>query len=360
MKRNYIVILLSFVFLITPLAAHAVIPPDFIFNAGNQILQIFSIVVLFFSTIFGVAWQFIKIHLLKIKYKRIVLVLSGAAILAISFGVAHAYEQHRQKMEYKKWLEESGRYRWRDDKAEGDFSKNPNISVSSSIKNSFFDVHKNDALIISNRQFQDIYINSLSEYLVLDAREDIEYENGHFPTSTHIRFADLKAGRWQELPADKKVIVICWSGIRGKETAEFLRSKGIVAVYLEKGANGWVEYGGAWEGNIKFAQKYTERRFELVFTTQQIKKKMQECVVLVDSREPIKFAAKHIPESFNISMFSTATADLPQTFSQIPQGSKVITICDDYVNCFDAKVTGVELEKRGYTFLGRYNKPWEF
>jgi rhodanese-related sulfurtransferase len=263
-------------------------------------------------------------------------------------------------MEYKKWLEESGRHRWRGDTEKNEISNNSSISVSSSIKNSFFDAHKNDALSISNRQFQDIYINSLPEYLVLDAREEIEYENGHFPSGIHIRFADLKAGRWQELPVDKKVVVICWSGIRGKETAEFLRSKGIVALYLEKGANGWVEFGGAWEGNIKFAQKYSERRFELVFSTQQIKKKIQEGVVLVDSREPIKFAAKHVPGSFNISMFSTATADLPQVFSQIPQGSTVITVCDDYVNCFDAKITGVELERRGYTFLGRYNKPWEF
>jgi len=37
---------------------------------------------------------------------------------------------------------------------------------------------------------------------------------------------------------------------------KFLRTKNIVASYLENGANGWVEWGGSWIGNIKFSEKY--------------------------------------------------------------------------------------------------------
>jgi len=34
-------------------------------------------------------------------------------------------------------------------------------------------------------------------------------------------------------------------------------------------------------------------------------------------------------------------------------------VCDSFVNCFDAVLTGTELERRGHIFLGRYNSPWE-
>jgi rhodanese-related sulfurtransferase len=350
------------VYILFPLPTHAVIPPDFIFNVGSQLVQIFSIVVLFFSAVFGVVWQFLKTRFAIVKYKKLILVGSGIIIILISLGIAYLYDQHRQIVEYKKWLLESKEYSLSGSDT-STFSIENAISLASStpiVTSTFFENHHADQIVITNQKFKELIMSSTTDYLVVDAREDIEYENGYFPTSTHIRFADLKAGEWTKFSQDKLVIVICWSGIRGKETAEFLRSKGIVASYLENGASGWVEFGGIWVGNIKFAQKYSDRRFELVFSTDQVKQKIEEGIILVDSREPIKFAKKHIAGSVSISMFNTATRDLLKAFSQIPLGSKVITVCDEYVNCFDAKVTGVELEKRGFVFLGRYNKPWDF
>jgi hypothetical protein len=59
-------------------------------------------------------------------------------------------------------------------------------------------------------------------------------------------------------------------------------------------------------------------------------------------------------------LFKFINARILRPFAQVAPGSRVITVCDGYVNCFDAKITGVELEQRGHTFLGRYNKPWEY
>ena len=39
----------------------------------------------------------------------------------------------------------------------------------------------------------------------------------------------------------------------------------------------------------------------------------------------------------------------------ILKNSKIITVCDNYVNCFYAKVVWIELEKRGFEFEGRYS-----
>lgn len=223
----------------------------------------------------------------------------------------------------------------------------------------FFEKNKSSDLLIGNAEFKKA-LDGGGDYIVLDAREEIEFENGSLPGSTHIRFADLKAGRWIELPDDKHIYVICWSGIRGKEVAEFLRKKELSARYLESGADGWVSYGGKWDGDIKFTKVYSDSRYKLVFDTETVKKKIKEGVKIVDSRPPSKFNAGHIPGSVNIPLMYTPTSELQSVFSKLSAGGSVITVCDDYVNCFDARLTGVELERRGYKFLGRYNKPWDY
>ena len=532
-------------FFICPSAAHAVIPPDFIFNIGIQIAQLFSIIIIFLTAVFGVFFQFFKTRYYAIRHRKIVLVMVVLLVVAVSFGSSYFYTTQRQEAEYQKWIEESERYNIVQDETldsdgdgltdleEIDYGTDPNnkdsdgdsfedgeevengydpnglgridegsenidendqlniggkndqnvdISLSrfvskidlddssakfiseyykniakgnfehaygmskrsvdyntfrnwylattrivldklvridgkrSSIEltifeeNSFtrygvlmtldlqdgvpmkiegsevrilargvidddnvsmdeniiseeynfFENNKDEEVFITSERFKSITESERNDFIVLDAREDIEYENGYFPESWHIRFADLKAGQWIQLPKDKFVYVICWSGIRGKEVEEFLRTKKIVASYLENGANGWVESGGKWIGNIKFGEKYTDSRYKIVFTTSDVKKKVQEGVVLVDTREPYKFKQSYITGSVSISVMYTPTIDLENVFGQVPARSRIITVCDGYVNCFDAKLTGVELERRGHQFLGRYNKPWEY
>ena len=223
---------------------------------------------------------------------------------------------------------------------------------------SYFDGHQGEPLVIDNDEFASL-LESGDPY-VLDAREDEEYENGNLPGSHHLRFADLVAGEWISLPADRSIYVLCWSGIRGKEVAEFLRSKGIVARYLKGGSDGWVTYGGAWDGNIKFAQRYPDQRYQLVFSTKQVREYAENGVVFVDARPAAAYERWHIPGSVNMPIIYTPTVEMEATLDQIPPSSTVVTVCDDFVSCFVAKIAGLKLERRGHTFLGRYNKPWEY
>lgn len=348
MARLVIVILLIGL-IFYPQTTKAVIPPDFIFNIGTQVTQFFSLVTIFFLSIFGIFFNFFKNKFLFLKYKKTFLSLIILLIILVSSAISYYYATLQQKVEYQKWLEQSNKIK--------------NLAANEqTIKNeqAFFENNKNQNIFVTNQEFKTLTDNPKNDYLVLDTREDLEYENGYFPGSIHIRFADLKAGRWLELPKDKFVYVICWSGIRGKEVAEFLRTKKISGSYLEKGANGWFEFGGKWIGNIKFGEKYTDKKYQIVFETAEVKKQVQKGVILVDTREPDKFKKGHIAGSINIPIMYTATINLENTFSQVPKNSQIITVCDDYVNCFDAKITGVELEERGHLFLGRYNKPWEY
>jgi rhodanese-related sulfurtransferase len=206
---------------------------------------------------------------------------------------------------------------------------------------------------ITNEVFSHI-IQTTSTVFVLDAREKIEYEYGHYPSSTHIKFADLdEGGEWVKLPKDVPVYVFCWSGIRGSMVVTFLRSKGIDAYYLKDGAQGWVESGGIWEGEVSFSAVYEAERYSKLFTTEQVIDLKKEGVVLIDSREPSTAKQKPLAGSIPLRIMYTPTREMDSILSVVPPESQVVVVCDNYVDCFDARLVGIELERRGHTFLGR-------
>lgn len=210
-----------------------------------------------------------------------------------------------------------------------------------------------DFQVINNETFENL-ISINPEIFVLDAREKIEFEYGHFPASTHIKFADLEDGQWKQLPTNQPIYVLCWSGIRGSMVASFLREQGLDAYYLEDGANGWVANGGIWEGEISFSAVYDQEQYSRVYTQSQFDDLLKTDVFIVDARNPAKFESDHINGSLNIRILNTPTKEMDKLFSYIPPHSSVIALCDDYINCFDARITGIELERLGNIFLGRY------
>lgn len=470
--------------------ALAVPPPDFLFNVGSQIVQFFSVAILFLSAIAASMSQVAKVFFARIHHKKLFWGGLALGIIGVSFFSAYYYGQYEQQKTYEAWIAESKtqnvdvpavdttldklklngqevipaaiptepqppedtnaqfiRAYYKNISA-GKFSEayavskksvsletykgwykdltsltvddlqpidektyslrltlnergkitqfavlmglvrdaSGNIKIASSQvrtlstlasaaapivkitetsaedtqeEGAFFDRNTNLNLSVSNEEFQQITQSNPGAF-VLDAREDEEFEIGYFPGSTHVRFADLLAGEWIRLPTDQAVYVFCWSGIRGKEVAEFLRSKKILARYVENGADKWVAFGGQWTGGIKFLSKYTEDRYKVVFTLDELKQHMQEGAFTVDSRMKSRYDAWHIPGSINIPIIYTPSVKIEELLGRVPAGKKVITICDDFVSCFDAKVTGVKLEKKGHEFLGRYNRPWEY
>lgn len=482
----------------------AVPPPDFLFNLGAQVFQVFSIVLLFLTAFFAGVWRFIRVYIRKIetKYKTIAGIV--IFVLLASAASAYTYSYWQQDTAYQQWLAESNQsttaeistdeqaveengnsdlndkpqepkvetvldppeitfvknyynliatgqldqsyemskksvslavYKsWYQNVAavevaavkkvteevyltdlsitEGEditdyqvtltLAKNPNgsgfqiINSTSKVvgqRSLAFDPNKpifvvdglNKAevpvlnvedqtqsqqeqqpvvdadlpLRISNENFKALTAQG-SEIFVLDAREDEEFEIGNFPGSTHIRYADLLTDGWQQLPKDRPVYVFCWSGIRGSEVAKFLRKKGINAAYLADGANGWVESGGRWNGEIKFSKRYPDDRYRKLFNYTELRDAKNQGAVIVDVRDNKKFNEWRIPGSINVSVFYTPSSKIEAELSKIPIGSQVITVCDDLVSCFDAKITGIKLEKAGNDLLGRYNKPWEY
>ncbi|HPN15416.1 MAG TPA: rhodanese-like domain-containing protein [bacterium] len=383
MSKFLLISCFSFLGLLTARQALAVPPPDFIFNAGSSIVQVFSLVFLFLSAAFGTLYQYAKVRIASKGAKVVVVLIMLYLIVFVSVLGAHLYSSYAQRRAYLDWLEVSREQTKQALEAVGATSTEKELqplyldngwidndldqvrTASTTVSSTEVMIIKNKVKITNssptttNADFLAALASKTQDFVVLDAREDVEYEIGHLPGSLHIRAADLKAGSWSELPLDKTVYVLCWSGLRGLDVAEFLRSKNIVAVALEDGAESWVADGGQWQGGILFSKAFPEERYAKLYTTEEVEDLRRQGVVLVDSREPYKYDQWHISNTINIPLIYTASPDLEESFDHVPAGSKVITVCDAYVNCFDAKLTGIELEKRGYEFLGRYNTPWE-
>ena len=77
--------------------------------------------------------------------------------------------------------------------------------------------------------------------LVLDVREDVEYDAGHIANAKHIPVGKIE-GRLQELEKfkSKPIIVVCRSGMRSNRACSVLRKHGFTDVHnLAGGINAW-------------------------------------------------------------------------------------------------------------------------
>lgn len=80
------------------------------------------------------------------------------------------------------------------------------------------------------------------EALVLDVREQEEWQAGRIPEATFIPMDEVDR-RLGELPRDRRLITVCRSGNRSGRVADDLRAKGYEAENIEGGMQAWHEAG---------------------------------------------------------------------------------------------------------------------
>ena len=86
-------------------------------------------------------------------------------------------------------------------------------------------------------------VKDRDDVVVLDVREQWEYDEGHIPGVTLIPMGEV-ANRLSEIPTDKSVIVTCRSGNRSSQVATFLRDQGFTNVHnMEGGILAWQQAG---------------------------------------------------------------------------------------------------------------------
>ena len=79
------------------------------------------------------------------------------------------------------------------------------------------------------------------DVLLIDVREQWEYDEGHIPGITHIPMNEIP-NRLSEIPTDKTVVLTCRSGNRSGQVTDFLQQQGFENVH---NMNGGIV---AWQG----------------------------------------------------------------------------------------------------------------
>ncbi len=85
-------------------------------------------------------------------------------------------------------------------------------------------------------------LSALTTPVVVDVREPWEYDAAHVPGVVRIPMGEVVA-RISEIPADVPVHVICASGGRSAQVAEYLVAQGRDAINIAGGTNAWQQAG---------------------------------------------------------------------------------------------------------------------
>ncbi|HLS48662.1 MAG TPA: rhodanese-like domain-containing protein [Actinomycetaceae bacterium] len=79
--------------------------------------------------------------------------------------------------------------------------------------------------------------NLTADWVVLDVREQVEWDHGHAPDAVHIPLSELPE-RIDELP-EAELVVVCRSGGRSARATQWLNHAGFEARNLDGGMKAW-------------------------------------------------------------------------------------------------------------------------
>ena len=86
--------------------------------------------------------------------------------------------------------------------------------------------------------------------VLIDVREQNEFIEVRVPGATLIPLSEF-ATRFEEMPKDQEIVLMCAGGVRSSQAAQFAAQHGFKLTNLEGGINAWqaeglpVEFGGA-------------------------------------------------------------------------------------------------------------------
>ena len=76
--------------------------------------------------------------------------------------------------------------------------------------------------------------------LILDVREDDEWDDGHIADAVHIPLGELP-DRSADLPRDRPIVCVCRSGNRSGKATDLLADQRFDAINMSGGMLAWVD-----------------------------------------------------------------------------------------------------------------------
>jgi rhodanese-related sulfurtransferase/membrane protein insertase Oxa1/YidC/SpoIIIJ/phosphohistidine swiveling domain-containing protein/molybdenum-dependent DNA-binding transcriptional regulator ModE len=197
----------------------------------------------------------------------------------------------------------------------------------------------------------------------LDIREDSETEMGSLPGATHVRFPDLPYSKVDL--ANKTAILFCHNGNRSYETCQALAAMGIDCRFIVGGLEKWLVEKRSLTGlnartlaDLRGVPPYRNQK-ALLDTSDVRDLVVKKGAIFVDVRYPGEFASGSLPGAINLPIRPTPTEQLKARIAQLPH-KPIIAPCYDRRSCFFSEVLGLELERAGYDYRGKYTLPWEY
>jgi rhodanese-related sulfurtransferase len=86
--------------------------------------------------------------------------------------------------------------------------------------------------------------------VLIDVREQNEFDEARVPGAILIPLSEF-AARFEEMPKDQEIVLMCAAGVRSAQAAQFAAQHGFKLSNLEGGIKAWhaeglpVEFGGA-------------------------------------------------------------------------------------------------------------------
>lgn len=362
--KIFISLIFSFLLLINN--SYAIPPPDFFIAMFNAFLQFLGILFAIF-----VGWFFSFMKFFGNHKKKIIILSSSILVFFLLAGGSYFYFNYKAQQNELKWKENIR------DEISNSMSETIILNNNSNLTNvqKFWQKHT----IISNLEVEDIIFNDSyiwdrgidsdkfldlkknSRMIIIDLRDRISFRRGSIDGAIHMKLADFVDGGWKELNLEDydSIFLICYAGTSGYLSADFLYNNGFENVYFfeegifqvrDEGKINEVGYNG--EFGLKTPQNY--HRF---LTIDEFESALDNDVVLLDVRPYIKYINDSLGKD-SIYFFYEAmpTKDVEKIFSIFDKGTKFVTYCDSGLTCWLTGVVGLELEDRGYVYVGKFTK----
>lgn len=203
-----------------------------------------------------------------------------------------------------------------------------------------------DLLMINQEDFVNVYEESKA--MIVDVREDEERSLGFMPESKHIRMADILNGDALLDFSGEDIYLLCYSGSRAKDVAEYLDEKGISAKYLEGGLNEWVRLEREWIGEISFATYPGLSELNRQLNSEEVNQLVMDSALLVDARPLESYEWWNVAGSVSLPVLYTSANYLPKMLEKVDESREVVLLCDaSQRSCFSALIAAMKLEERG-------------
>jgi len=308
-----------------------------------------------------VSWVALPLGLIFIKSKRLKRVFL-LVVLAVNVMLAGFIFQAQRALPVMSHSENKGDY-WdietifleETDITSRAWKRNILKEISSNLNNYRVSENLEPVSLAIVESFSPVQLNRLLENetttQLLDVREAYEFAGYGLPGAQSFRFGDLANNQIPLLDKSKRVVVLCYSGIRGYLVANLLAQQGFEKVsFIRGGLEAWHEAGFAGRGDITdfvfLAEAYDRVSYDALLSSGA--KKIDFTVQKKTQTEAINLS--------NVVVFNgeLKTTTVVRGFMSSLQNQPVILLCETESECYDARMFAYTYEQRGGKILGYY------